>query len=289
MPRSQVDIFQFLDYRTFLRAFYDAEKAESDGFSYRAFSLRAGLSSPNHLKRIIDGDRSLRGEMIDRYAKALDLGPSQRRYFRALVQFTDAKDSRRREMAYRILRSFQQYQEAHQLDERHAAYHGKWFIPAIRELSSSPAFQADPAWIAAQMRPKITKKQAQHALDVLFDLGLLERAGDGSITRADAVVTTGNQTFGTHITRYHRTMLEQASDSIDTFGPELRDLTSVTACVDADRIHEFKAMIADFRRQCVAAAEQSERPRQVVQINIQLFPLTRAVAYDDGAPTGSTQ
>jgi len=37
-------------------------------------------------------------------------------------------------------------------------------------------------------------------------------------------------------------------------------------------------MIADFRRQCVAVAEQSRRPARVIQLNIQLFPLT-----DDGA------
>ena len=63
MPRSNVDIFQFLDYRTYLRAFYDAEKASSSTFSYRAFSMRAGLASPNHLKRIMDGERSLQGEL----------------------------------------------------------------------------------------------------------------------------------------------------------------------------------------------------------------------------------
>jgi hypothetical protein len=28
-------------------------------FSHRAFARRAGVRSPNHLKRIIDGDRSL--------------------------------------------------------------------------------------------------------------------------------------------------------------------------------------------------------------------------------------
>ena len=72
MPRSNVDIFQFLDYRTYLRAFYDAEKAASSSFSFRAFSMRAGVASPNHLKRIMDGERSLKGDLVERYAKVLN-------------------------------------------------------------------------------------------------------------------------------------------------------------------------------------------------------------------------
>ncbi len=279
MPRSHVDIFQFLDYRTYLRAFYDAEKHASRTFSYRAFSMRVGVSSPNHLKRIMDGERSLRGELVERYAKALGLSQSERRYFAALVQFTDAGDSKQREQAYRVLRSFRQYQDAHQLDESHAAYHESWYIPAVRELASRHGFRADPAWIAAQVRPKIKVREARAALETLFALGLLSEV-DGEVVKADAVLTTGAQTRGAHITRYHRVMLERASACIDEFPAAERDLSAITCCVDADSLPAFREMIADFRRQCVAFAEQSKRPRQVLQLNIQLFPLT-----NDGKPT----
>jgi uncharacterized protein (TIGR02147 family) len=273
VPRSNVDIFQFLDYRTYLRAFYDAEKASSSTFSYRAFSMRAGLASPNHLKRIMDGERSLQGELVERYATVLGLGPSQRRYFEALVAFTDATDSQKREDAYRVLRSFRQYQDAHQLDERHAAYHESWYIPAVRELASRPGFRADPKWLARQLRPRITVREARQALDTLLTLGLLHEV-DGKLQKADAVITTGAQTRGAHITRYHRVMLERASQAIDEFPASERDLSALTCCVDAGSLPVFRAMIADFRRQCVALAEQSRRPARVIQLNIQLFPLS---------------
>ncbi|MCA9577642.1 MAG: TIGR02147 family protein [Polyangiales bacterium] len=273
MPRSNVDIFQFLDYRTYLRAFYDAEKAAAPTFSFRAFSMRAGVASPNHLKRIMDGERSLKGELVERYAKVLGLGPSERRYFEALVSFTDAADSRQREEAYRVLRSFRQYQEAHQLDERHAAYHESWYIPAIRELAGRHDFRDDPRWVARQLRPRIRVKEARDALVTLEELGLLQRV-DGALTKVDAVLTTGAQTRGAHITRYHRVMLECASQAIDEFPASERDLSALTCCVDEATLPVLRAMIADFRRQCVAVAEQSRRPARVVQLNIQLFPLS---------------
>jgi uncharacterized protein (TIGR02147 family) len=57
---SPVDVYRYLDYRAFLRDFYEAKKAKSRTFSYRAFSKRAGVASPNYLKLVIEGQRSLR-------------------------------------------------------------------------------------------------------------------------------------------------------------------------------------------------------------------------------------
>src|SRR5688572_29452348 len=51
------DLYGYLDHRVYLRDEYAARKAEKRGFSFRAFSRRAGLQSPNHLKRVIDGER----------------------------------------------------------------------------------------------------------------------------------------------------------------------------------------------------------------------------------------
>ncbi|MCA9537045.1 MAG: TIGR02147 family protein [Myxococcales bacterium] len=280
MPRSNVDIFQFLDYRTYLRAFYDAEKAASSSFSFRAFSMRAGVASPNHLKRIMDGERSLKGDLVERYAKVLGLGPSERRYFEALVTFTDSRDSRQRDEAYRVLRSFRQYQDAHQLDERHAAYHESWYIPAIRELAARRDFRSDARWVARQLRPRISLREARQALETLTALGLLQEK-EGTLTKVDAVLTTGAQTRGAHITRYHRVMLERASAAIDEFPATERDLSAITCCVDEGTLPVLRAMIADFRRQCVAVAEQSRSPTRVVQLNMQLFPLSDAAAREE--------
>lgn len=43
--RWKPDIFEFLDYRAFLGAYYEAAKANQPQFSYRYFSRRAGFAS----------------------------------------------------------------------------------------------------------------------------------------------------------------------------------------------------------------------------------------------------
>jgi len=78
---SPPDIFAFLDYREYLRAYYHHAK-QHRRFSYRAFSRKAGLRSPNYLKLVIDGERNLTRDMARRFAAACGLQDEAALYFR---------------------------------------------------------------------------------------------------------------------------------------------------------------------------------------------------------------
>ena len=67
-----IDVFAYLDYRAFLRDYYLWGK-ERGRLSFRAFSRRAGLRSPNYLKLVMDGDRGITDAMATRFAAALGL------------------------------------------------------------------------------------------------------------------------------------------------------------------------------------------------------------------------
>ena len=67
------EVFEYLDYRKYLRDFYASRKRGGRGFSYRAFSRRAQLQSPNYLKLVIEGQRNLTGPMANRFATACGL------------------------------------------------------------------------------------------------------------------------------------------------------------------------------------------------------------------------
>jgi|GEM_PF-609728 len=79
------NVFDYLDYREFLRATY-AEGKRLKKLSYRAFSRRAGLLSPNYLKLVIDGKRNITHEMAQRFAQALHLTAEGTEYFELLVR-----------------------------------------------------------------------------------------------------------------------------------------------------------------------------------------------------------
>jgi len=275
-PRSEadIDVFDYLDYRAFLRDFYAQEKAKSRGFSFRAFARRAGLSAPNHLKRVMEGDRNLALETAPKFALACRLKADAAKYFEELVQLDQAKTVAERRAAHSALTGFRGYREAHQLDMAHAAYHAHWYIPAIRELAGRKDFQADPAWLAARLWPSISEGEARRALHTLHELGLLVKDADGRTVQADPLVTTGPELPAVHIANYHLTMLERAGASIDLVPSAERDISSVTLLLADDGVRRIKARLQSFRKELLQMALAEQNGTQVVQVGFQLFPLS---------------
>ena len=270
-----LDVFAYLDYRAFLRDYY-LEKKDRRGLSYRAFSRRAGLKSPNYLKLVIDGARNLSDEMAARFGKAVGLEGDAQAYFVELVRFNQAKTTTERNASYTRLTGFRRHQRAQPLALEHAAYHSTWYLPAIRELAARRDFQADPAWIAAALWPPINKSEAESALETLLALGLLVRGPKGELTQGEALVSTGPETRGLHIKNYHRTMMERAALSMDDIPASDRDISSLTLCLGRDGLSQLKERLQRFRRELLELSTLEDDPEQVVQVNFQLFPLSRA-------------
>ncbi len=271
---KEIDVFGYLDYRAFLRDYYTAKKEAGRGFSYRAFSRKAQLKSPNYLKLVIDGDRNLTPQMAERFAKACGLTGDALEYFIDLVAFNQAKTSTERNNHYSRLTSFRGYKKAHALDLAHAAYYSTWYMPAIRELAARPDFQADPEWIAKMLLPPIGRADAERALKTLLELGLLTETEDGRVVQTESLLSTGPETRGLHIGNYHRGMMERAAEAIDLVPAADRDISSLTLCLGEDGLRRVKERIQRFRRELLELSELEDDPRQVTQINLQLFPLT---------------
>lgn len=269
------DVFSFLDYRAFLRAHYDERKARRRGFSFRAFSRLAGLRSPNYLKLVMDGARNLTPAMAERFAKACGLTGEAARYFVDLVAFGQAKTALERNAAFERLASSRRSRKALRLELAHAAYHSTWYLPAIRELAARPDFRAKSEWIAPRLRPPVARADVDKALEILFDLGLLVRGKRGKVTQSEAIVTTGAETRGMHIANYHRMMLDRAKESLDTVPAAERDVSALTLCVGPEGLHAIKERIRRFRAELLELSALEQSPTEVVQINFQLFPLTR--------------
>jgi uncharacterized protein (TIGR02147 family) len=273
--RAKVDVFAYRDYRTFLRAYSERVQAEKAGFSAAEFAKRAGLRSPNYLNLVIAGERNLAPDAACRFAEACGLRDDALDYFCTLVAFNQAKTARERELHYGKLQSFRRFRASHRLDAAHSAYHSEWFIPAVFELCARPDFDADPRWIGRTLLPAISPKQAQQALDVLQELGLLTRDERGHYRQAQGTVETPEGPLGHHIVQFHRTMLERAADALDHVPRAEREIASLTMCVSEARMQELKAELEAFRNRLADRYQADEQPERVVQLNFQLFPLSR--------------
>lgn len=269
------DIFAYLDYREYLGAYYDAAKANSSVFSYRWFSKKAGFSSPNYLKLVIDGDRNLTPESTGRFSHALGLNAEEARFFADLVSFNQAETDDERNDAYERVAASRRFRAARRIDHSFFRYLSHWYIPAIREMTARHDFRDDPAWISSQLVPRIPVEFVTEALEVLQELGYVVRdAESGRLTRGTPSLTTGHEVRSLAVANYHRQMMARAADAIEKVDRELRDISALTVCVPMDLVPELKQRIQGFREVLLDLCDRAPAGEAVYQVNMQLFPLS---------------
>jgi uncharacterized protein (TIGR02147 family) len=149
-----------------------------------------------------------------------------------------------------------------------------WYHTAIREMLNLGSFKPDPAWIAKTLLPPIEPREARESLKLLTGSGLVRRTANGYSAVNDAI-TTDDETMALFVRNYHLEMLELAKHSIDAVPPDQRDISSVCMTIREADLPKLKKQIQLMRKELRVFAAKGKQAERVVQINIQLFPLSQ--------------
>jgi uncharacterized protein (TIGR02147 family) len=272
-----VSVFDYLDFREFLYDWFLAKKEENPRFSHRLFSRKMAQKSPSFLKDIIDGRRNITTDQQDDFCRVLGLNKSQSTFFIDLVVLDQTKDTDERKRAFERLATARRVYGARRVEEDGYLYLSNWYCPAIRELALIPGFVADPNWIVEQLRPKISKKQAKQALEILQSLNMISIQEDNTVIVKDGTVTTDPQVTGIAVHNFHKQMLQLATESIDRFHSSQRHLVGVTVNVPSTLLPTLKKEINDFAaRICDICDSSDEQSDKALQINLHFYPLSQS-------------
>jgi uncharacterized protein (TIGR02147 family) len=286
---NQPSIFDYLDYRTFLKDTFRYRKEQEAFFSHRYFARRAGFSAPNFVQLVITGRRNLTSASIPKVAKGLSLKAKEREYFECLVLMNQADSHDERNHYYQKMTGIRGVGAGKKLEKASFDYFSNWYYPVIREVATWGNGSMTAAEIAALLQPPVAVKEARRALTALMDLGLLEKDDQGRWRQCDAAVTTGPEVRSLVLANYHREMMRLAGESLERYPAEARDITSLTVSMSRDAMAALKEKIASFRRELLDLACQEEEPGQVVQINFQAFPLTKVSPERSGHGASSDE
>jgi len=268
-----IDVFAYFDYRAFLRDAYADLKERQPGFSFRWFARRAGMTSPNFLKLVIDGKRNLTSASSERFATALELSSSETAFFRELVGFGQARTAAEKNRHFERIGTYRQHRAVCALERDQFEYLSHWWYPAIRELVACDGFVEDDDWIASRLVPAITPAQARQAIELLLSLGFVERDEHGRLRQREPLLSTGAEVRSLAVGNFHRQMMERAAASIDLVDRDQRDISGVTVALSAETFQLVKQRIVELRAELLALSAGVSGPTRVVQVNFQLFPL----------------
>lgn len=270
------NLFQYSDYREFLKDCYATNKARNSAFSYRYLSLKAGINSSAFFKYIIEGKRNLSKGTLLKTCQALGLRDKDAEYFENLVFFNQAKTIREKNLYFDHITKLRGSYDVKKVDEAQFAFYGQWYHSAIRELLDFAPHRGDWKLLGQMLTPVITAKQAQDSVELLHKLGLIRKDAQGRWRQVDPVLATGNQIASQVVVNFQLKMLDLAREAFDRFGKEEKLMSSSTFAVSEETFALFKKKIRQLRGELLELARLDEKAARVFQLNLNLFPLSKA-------------
>jgi uncharacterized protein (TIGR02147 family) len=265
-------VFEYLDYRDLLKDAYEERKTQLPLFSYRMMAEHLGLDS-SYLFRILQKDLHLPSRCQPRAVEYLGLTGRAADYFLMLLAYARERGNQAKQEILEKAMALRDV-ERRRLDERELTFFRDWWIVAIRSLLEITGGNANVKEISSLLNPTIDEQQIRSALELLNELGLVKRLASGKLAISDAHLTAGGEEKTQAVRHFQRQLLSLASESLERFPKERRDVSTLTLTVDEAAFKDIREMLLESRRQIQKRVEESVRPDRVMQLSMAFFPLT---------------
>jgi uncharacterized protein (TIGR02147 family) len=235
-------------------------------YSLRAYARALGLSS-GALSEILRGQRPISLKGAVKISKALGLGQAEAKKFYEAVE--TQKRSALSELAWNAPPP--RPLDRKQLDED--AFHlvSEWYHFAILNLMDCEGFRWQARYIARRLGVSIS--QAQMAMGLLLRMGLVARQEEQVRASQDFVLSPSGISSAA-IRKYHRQMLEKASQALELQKVSEREMTGIGFAIDPGKVDQIKKEMADFQDQIIAKYSKGKK-HEVYFLEMALFRITK--------------
>ena len=272
-------ITEYKDYYSLIKDFYEDQKRTSY-FSWREFAKLAGFSSPTYLRLVSEGKSKLSRVSMNRMISAMGLVGFEVDYFKALVNFCNAKDDESKKPYWKEMRRIALEYKVRVVDKEAVEYFDGWKNQVVRELAPMMP-GATPGQIAKTCCNEITAAEVSKSLEFLTKAGFLKKGADGSYRQTEKNVAASKEGMAYAVHAMQHKMLQLADESIERFEPQERSVSSVTFTVNRECYERIVQEIDSFRRKIAAMPSEIEKADQIYHLNMQLFPLTWKLNKDE--------
>ena len=276
-PKPTKKIFEYLDYREFLKDYYNAKKEANPAFSLRVFSDKIGVKAKDFISRVMNGDKNLSSQSIPKVASGLRLGKHETEFFIALVKFNQAETTEERNGAFEemqaVLKVVRFAEKQHLLGHAQYMVYSHWRHLTIRSLIGMYGFDGDYEALARRVHPRITAEEAKASVKLLEDCMLIKKGKNGKYVLTENAITTGDRTSKLALRGFHQDCLKLAADSIDRDPPGTRHISGLTLGISQEGYERIVERINAFRKEIALIAEEDENSDKVFQLQFALFPV----------------
>lgn len=268
-----VNLFEYLNYREFLRDAYEERHSGDWRFSHRYIAERAGFDS-SMFNKILQGKRNLTERLVAEFADIFCNDSREKSYFADMVAFNQAKThSESRQYLEKLVATKECKVE--DLAKDQFEYFDHWYHAVVRELITFYPYVGDDAALGLMVRPPITASQVKSSIALLERLSMIRKdETTGTYVQTQGLISSGSESYSTAVNSYIQQNLDVAQTAMDRFDKTERNLSTLAFACDETTYAELVEMVRRFRREVLAKVSQCEKPNRVFQLGMQLFPLS---------------
>jgi uncharacterized protein (TIGR02147 family) len=269
-----VSLFDYADYRAYLKDWYRRERESGGGISYRRLAQDVGFKSPGHFSLIVNGKANLSLKVMDRFIRYLGLTKKESEYFQAMVLYTQARATEEKKRFFERMLSFKQFR-VRSIAAGQYEFLEKWHYLAVREVLAFHPFKGDYAALAQRIEPAITVEEARKAIETLKRLGLITRDAQGRYLRVDTVLAAGPEAPAVAVNAFLSQSLDLAKSALDRIPKEDRVLAATTVSMSKETFEEIREETRNFRKRILEMAQRDPQPDRLYQFQFHVFPLSK--------------
>ena len=264
-------IFEYTDYREWLRDAFDDFKKRKSVISWRYMAMKLG-ADPGNLLRVSQGKIHLTLSLVQPMAEFFELSEKETAYWTELVYFGRAKTDAEALNHYEKMQMLKGI-PLKRLAKKELEFYRHWYYNAIRSIIGICKFKDDYEGLAESCTPAITVEQAKEAVQLLYDLNMISTDRDGFWKVNDTFVSTGGNWRSEAVRSFQKETIRLAGESLERHAPPLRDISTVTMTFNMDDIALIREKIKEFRSELLRLSQEGTGDNTVFQLNVQLFPL----------------
>lgn len=270
---KKLNIFDYSDYRKFLRDFNDMKKRVNPSWSFGLWASKLGLNSISSITMILNGQRHAGKKIQASLIKYFQFNSKEAYYFEELVKIAkSSKDDP--SLTILLLEQNDDLKTLRDENTEQVDLFFNWKAHCIKELTQIKDFRPDGEWIQKRTNGLIKKDEANKLLSALLKNKFLEQNnidGKETLVAVTSIHPTKEVTMDS-AKAYHKGLMDNSYEAIN-INKEKRALHSSTLSLLKTDIPKAKEMIREFQMKFSDEIEQNPAD-EVYQLNIQFFPLS---------------